>query len=517
MPARTKSGSINPRVRRQVCECHVSECQRSDRPVPKETRPKNDFCRLMIRQPCCGTPGVLRLHKAKKWGQALSSDHATVPDVAYGSASSGTRWPHGDRDVRLRRWSVIGVALVMLVPKLFLATTTYGTNDIVHWFDFLNAVQHVGPIRVYSYPFEHALYNHPPLIGYYLELIGAGTHVGLSANFLIRAISSLADIATAVLVFELLRTRRTLRDATLAGVIVACSPILLIISGFHGNTDPVFTMLVLLSVYLLVDRKAPVLGGTALALALGVKIVPVVAIPCLLMYGLHRGRATLFRFVGGFAAVSALFWVPALLTQWSAIRLNVLGYSGSKDHEWGLAELGQIAGDPTWASWLEGPGRLTVVAICALLPALLVWRRPNCVMQAVAFALAGFLALTPTFGTQYLTWGAAAVVLLTPLGGLAFNLLAGALLAEVYTRWNDGLPWQHAHASPFTSGERVFGLFVWAVLVWALIEAARRLPARQHDSAGAALGRRPSKETETGSAPGFDRRRDPNGAASSPH
>jgi hypothetical protein len=376
---------------------------------------------------------------------------------------------------------VIAVALVMLVPKLILAATTYGTNDIVHWFDFLNAVQHVGPIAVYSYPFTHSLYNHPPLIGYYLELISAGTHLGLTANFSIRAVSSLADVASAVLVFELLRTRRTLRDATLAGVVVACSPILIIISGYHGNTDPVFTMLALLSVYLLADRRAPVLAGTALALALGVKIVPVVVIPCLFIYALGRGRATLLRYGGAFAAVSALFWVPALLGQWSAIRRNVLGYSGSTDHEWGLAQLGQFAGNPTWATWLEGPGRMLIVAICAFVPALLVWRRPNCVVQAVALSLGGFLALTPSFGTQYLVWGAAAVVLLAPRAGLAFNLLAGALLAKVYTRWNNGLPWAHAHASAFTPHERIFALLVWAVLLWALIVGARRMPARHHE------------------------------------
>src|SRR5450631_4283013 len=119
---------------------------------------------------------------------------------------------------------------------------------------------------------------------------------------------------------------------------VACSPILVIISGYHGNTDPVFTMLVLLSVYLLADRRAPALAGVALALALGVKIVPIVVVPCLMIYALGKGRATLLRFVAGFGAASALFWVPALLEQWSAIRRNVLGYSGSTDHEWGIAQ-----------------------------------------------------------------------------------------------------------------------------------------------------------------------------------
>jgi hypothetical protein len=434
---------------------------------------------------------------------------ASVMRRAYSSFTNDMRRsPPTRRELRISRWVVVGAALTMLVPKLVMSATTYGTNDVSHWFDFLNAVQHVGPIQVYSYPFRVSLYNHPPLIGYYLELIGAGTHVGLAANFSIRAISSVADVATAVLVFELLRARRPLREATFAGVVVACSPVLLIISGFHGNTDPLFTMLVFLSVYLLADRRLPVLAGAALALAIGVKIVPVVVVPCILVYGLHRGRATLLRFVGSFAGASALFWVPALLEQWGPIRRNVLGYSGFTVPEWGLARLGQIAGNPAWASWLPGPGRLLVVATCAVVPALIVWRRPDCVVQGVAFALAGFLALTPAFATQYLVWGAAAVMLLTPLVGLAFNLMAGALLAIVYTRWNNGLPWNNAHASLFTSGELALGLFVWALLVWALFDGARRLPGQHEISVGEGntLGHRPSRKDDLGSAPQMHRR-----------
>jgi hypothetical protein len=466
------------------------------------------------------TSRLLPLARLRKSGcRTRRDDHATFPRVSRAHAATIPRTQKALNGLHVRhgRRLVIGVALVMLVPKLIMAATTYGTNDIFHWSDFLNAVQHVGPIGVYSYPFQHSLYNHPPLIGYYLEIIGAGTHVGLAANFSIRALSSLADVASAVLVFELLRTRIALRDATFAGVVVAGSPILLIISGFHGNTDPVFTMLVLLSVYLVADRKAPVLAGTALALALGVKIVPIVVLPCLLIYALHRGRATFFRFVGAFGAVSALFWVPALLEQWSAIRRNVLGYSGSTTHEWGLAQLGQMAGNPPWASWLEGTGRMLVVAICAVAPALLVWRRPNCVVQGVAFALAGFLALTPTFATQYMAWGAAAVLLLTPRAGLAFNLLAGALLAKVYTRWNGGLPWDHAHASAFTPHERVYGLLVWAVLLWALIESARRLPARRNEPVDDAPGHRRGQECLWGSASAVDSRPAADEPAAPPH
>lgn len=378
-------------------------------------------------------------------------------------------------DVRRCRALVLVAAVLALLGKLALAITTYGTNDITHWLDFLHGVRQSGPIGIYSYPFTNSLYNHPPLIGYYLEMVGVLTHVGLTPQFTIRAVASLADVVTDVVVFAMVARRRSLREATAAGIIVALSPILIIISGFHGNTDPIFTMLTLLSVYLLADRQRPTLAGGAMALAVGIKIVPVVAVPCLLIYALRRGRSVFARFAAACAVVSAVFWLPALIEQLPAIRRNVLGYSGVNAHEWGIDLLGAWAGHPAWARFMEGSGRLLIVAACAIVPAYLAWRRPQMIAEAVCLALAAFLALTPTFGTQYLAWGAAAVFLLSFRSAVIFNVLGGLLLIHVYNRWSSGLPWYHAHAGPFTPGENVFGLLVWASLCCAVVFGAVRM------------------------------------------
>jgi hypothetical protein len=370
---------------------------------------------------------------------------------------------------------VLAAAILALLGKLTLAATTYGTNDIWHWLDFIRGVRHSGPIGVYSFPFQGSYYNHPPLIGYLLEAVSWLSHLGLTPQFTIRAVSSLADVATALIVFALLLRRRPLWEATTAGVAVAVCPILVIISGFHGNTDPIFTMLTLLSAYLLADRDRPALAGVAIALAIGVKIVPVVTVPCLLVFALRRGRAVFVRFTVAAVAVSLLYWLPALVRQWTMVRSHVIGYAGQNSHEWGIDQLGVWAGHPAWMRFAEGPGRLLVVAACAVIPAYLVGRRPAMVVEATAVSLAGFLALTPTFGTQYLAWAAAAVFLLSVRGALLFNLLGGILLAHVYNRWAGGLPWYRARASVFTPGESVFGLLVWLSLGAVVVLAVRNI------------------------------------------
>ena len=377
-----------------------------------------------------------------------------------------------DDRVRQGRRIVLAAAIVVCVGKLVLAATTFGTNDVGHWLDFLSGVRRAGPVGIYGIHFQHSFYNHPPLMGYYLDLVGAFTHLGLSAQFTIRAVSSVADVASAIIVFEMVRRRRGIAEAVFAGVVVGASPVLIVISGFHGNTDPVFVMLTLLSVYLLADRASPAAAGTAMALAVGIKVVPVVAVPSLLVFAALSDRRTFVRYLGAMAGVSAVFWLPALSTHGSAVIHDVLGYAGVNHHNWGLPRLMRSAGLST--GWIDGPGRFLVVAVCAVLPAVLVARCRGAVPQAVSLALAGFLALTPTYGNQYLVWGAATTVLLTTFGGTLYNILAGLLLLEVYNRWNGGLPWYRASASEFTSSESLFAIVVWASLCCAVAYGAWR-------------------------------------------
>ena len=381
------------------------------------------------------------------------------------------------------------VAIAALVLKLIVAATTYGTNDISYWHFFTEGIRQAGPVGIYGLHWVHSPYNHPPLIGYFLEVVNGAEHLGLPWKFTIRAFASLADVASAFLVFELVRHRRGLLDATAAGVVIAASPVLFVISGFHGNTDPIFTMCTLLSVYLLADRQRPGLAGAAIAVALSIKIVPIVAGPALLVFAVRQGRRTVLRFGGGFAAVFIPVWAPALLLELGPIVRNVLGYQGSPVSQWGLVQFGHWAGDPSWVGWLDGPGRVLLLAISAGVPALAVWRHPDAVAEAVGLTLVGVLLLSPAFGTQYLVWAAAASLLLGSRIGAAFNVLAGILLVVVYTRWNGGLPWDVGRASILTAGESVFGEVVWAVLLVGSWQGLRSIWMRPR--MGLATGRSP--------------------------
>ena len=236
----------------------------------------------------------------------------------------------------VRRWrlAVLFAGLVALTLKLTIAAHTWGTTDVFLWKSFADSVRVNGPVGIYGQHFD-LVYNHAPLSGWMLVVINALTdHSGLSFPFLIRVPASVADVATGLLVFEFVRRRRPVREAAIAAILTVLSPILIIVSGFHGNTDPVFVMLAILSAYLLAVRGQAVLGGLAFGLALSVKLVPVVVVPTLVVLLLRAGRRTAVRYLAGVAAIMLPLWLPVVLTRWTEFNRDVLGYAGVPLRQW---------------------------------------------------------------------------------------------------------------------------------------------------------------------------------------
>ena len=233
-----------------------------------------------------------------------------------------------------------------------------------------------------------------------LVVINALTgHSGLSFPFLIRVPASLADVATGLLVFEFVRRRRSVREAATAASLTVLSPILIIVSGFHGNTDPVFVMLAILSAYLIAIQGQAVLGGMAFGLALSVKLVPVVVVPTLVVLLLRAGRRTAGRYLIGVAAVMLPLWLPVVLTRWTEFNRDVLGYAGVPLRQWGLVQAFRWLGlSRNLELMMVGHGRFLILAVCGLLPAALAWRRRDAVGPAIGLAFVLFLLLTPAFG-----------------------------------------------------------------------------------------------------------------------
>jgi uncharacterized membrane protein len=372
-------------------------------------------------------------------------------------------------------WSLLLAVGLVTALELVLAWTTAGTYDITIFRSFADTVARVGPVRIYGLDEAGLMvYNHPPLVGWWLSVVGWLASHGLPFGFVIRFPSVLAHIASVYLVFDMLARRAAgragRRRALVAGFGVALSPLLIIIAGYHGNNDPVVAALVLASAWLLVDRRAPVWAGLAFSLAVSVKIIPLVVLPILLVAAWALGRRDALRFVLGGIPVFVLLWGPALVLATMGYLRHVMAYNGSGfPRVWGPYQLLKGIGAPELLLDLYvRPGTYALVLVCALLPAWVIRHTPQRLPAAVALALTGFVLLSPGWATQYLAWIAAAVFLLDLWPALLFTLGAGTAYLVLYLQWDGDVRPPEAYQLPII-------FIAWLVLVPVVVFGWRRL------------------------------------------
>src|SRR4029078_1390949 len=105
---------------------------------------------------------------------------------------------------------------------------------------------------------------------------GVSEWAHLPFGFVFRLPAIAADGAACLILAKIWRKRSGRASALplLAGVAMALNLDAILVSGFHGNTDNIYAMLVLLSVYLLADRRQPLSSGLARAAVTKLQLIP---------------------------------------------------------------------------------------------------------------------------------------------------------------------------------------------------------------------------------------------------
>lgn len=383
------------------------------------------------------------------WGKRLSVTQGRAMDLASRLRSLRARYFTARHALR---WLAGGVAFSTGI-KLWLALTTVGSNDVYYWSLFQDWLMTHGPISIYrDFTFSGVrIYNHPPLLSAYLMAIHPMVHTAPNGfSFLIRLPAILADCFTPFVIYLILhREGANARPAFVPSMAVALSPILMQISGFHGNTDPVFVLLLCLSLYSLLQRRAIAIAGFFLGLSINIKIVPILFVP--LFFFAIRTWSSRARF--GLAAGSVVLagFGYNFLHDFEGIRQNVFGY-GSNTGIWGITKFLR-----RWnGQWLASALKLFMLAT-TWWASWWIFRKfktdqmhsenwNTLVLRSMgAFALL-FFVLTPGFGVQYLAWIAILGAFVSPVFSVVANLCGGLFLFCVYTFWCGGLPWNFANS-----------------------------------------------------------------------
>jgi hypothetical protein len=362
---------------------------------------------------------------------------------------------------RRPRWQgLLLLSLAALLVRIWAARVSIGSNDIVTWEGFAQEVLDHGVSRTYLLDGE---FNHPPLMGY---LAAASMQVAKGLGLPFAFVFKLTPIVASVLTIYMLGRAYRLPRSILLLLVV--SPIDILISSYHGNTD---TLCVAFCVAALLAANGGrfILSGLALGAAINVKLIPVIAIvPMLASLPSWKARVR-FSFS---LVVCALPFVPILLSVFHAFVQNAILYNSFRAY-WGFGMLayGTEASFPraSQALWhFTELGKYPILAgsaAYALLP--FVGRRIERA-QYCAFAFATFLVFASGFGPQYLVYPAPFLVVVRPRLGSAYALVSGVFALFLYHwYWTNTYPlFSEFRSRPPDTSALMVGFGSWCLLAY---------------------------------------------------
>jgi Gpi18-like mannosyltransferase len=150
----------------------------------------------------------------------------------------------------------------------------------------------------------------------------------ISFPFLLRLPGIVADLVTVWAVFQIGEVSG-IESPDVGVTPVRPQPgLLLMITGFHGNTDPIMVMFLTIAT-LAVIRDKPILCGPFFALSCQIKIIPLLFLPIFFFY--WRERRLAFKFIVPTVLTFLVLWAQPLFNFPIAFAKNVLSYGSFGD------------------------------------------------------------------------------------------------------------------------------------------------------------------------------------------
>ena len=373
----------------------------------------------------------------------------------------------------LRPTLIVALALVATMVKLAIAYNTIGTNDAVFFYGFAKVLNEHG----LEWTYAHSRYfNHPPLTAYFLRGIFLLTETkwaqdfGIHFPFLLRLPGIIADFLVVLILLQFRKIDIVVPTWALA--LFAISPVSLMVSGFHGNTDPAMILFLVCAIWMCL-RDQPIFAGLFFALSCQIKIVPLLLLPALAFFWWSQRKILGFVIAG--ALTTVLLWLQPLVQYPVLFAKNVLSY-GSYWGTWGITYLFRLTGLSQFSrlSFFDlEPAQVLIVTILKLIiVAAAIWiawqhrhDRGRAFINSLTYTWLVLFVFAPGVGVQYLVWLAPFVLILSPRFYTALTVASSIFLFAFYNITSGGLPWKVALAMDDSQQHWI----AWSLLPWIAI------------------------------------------------
>ena len=333
------------------------------------------------------------------------------------------------------RWAAIAALLI----KISLALFTTGTNDSITWDRDVAKLRSAGAAELYregvQFPGRNGIleqpqkFIHPPEVLRGLQLLGIlHDKTGLPPHVWLRVFCAFADAGTLTLLW-LMFPGPAYRAAL---ILVALSPVSILVSGFHGNTDPIMMCFVAMSVWQMKKGRLA-WSGAAFGISLGVKLAPVIFVPTLLLA--ISGSRNRLKWIVAAILVWTGAGLPWLIQSPELILRTIFGYSGSTGW-WGFqlwAGILKIWGYPMWYELYSPYSKWLALAAVTVVPVIFrLWGVRIGLFAQCGLIASLFLFVSPAFGLQYLAWTVPWLIVLAPRVIVPYYALTSAFMLMVY-------------------------------------------------------------------------------------
>jgi len=373
---------------------------------------------------------------------------------------------------------VVLAALIMLFIKLFFSYHVYGSNDITYYIFFSKIIEKFGTFKLYALT---SLANHPPLLSWIIKFVAFIQHkTQLGFPYLYRSLLIIADFLSIIIIWKL-SVKYLVKNRVLICLICIFNPVNFFICAYHGNTDPLFIFFLLLAFDFIEDDKI-VFAGMIYGLSLCIKIVPVIFIP-VFFYFLRTRKSRVVFFMSSLL-LPLVVYLPYLAYDYHSMLKDIFYYN-SLNGIWGIGHILQgIASHENnniffrktaygLFKWHIASFRIMFFALQIVLIKYLSGRRPLNLIELAFLTFGLFLAITPGFGIQYLSWLPFFAIVIYPVLGSIYVVLGGFFLYRVYVFWGGGKAPYYANsmaAGQWGGWDGVLDIVLWLLVVVMLLK-----------------------------------------------